>query len=82
MSGQAVRRAGITAAVLAGAMIAAGPAAAAAASPAAHAATAARAATSALATSTPVSRATARLDSPALRRSSPGAGPRPREPAR
>ena len=68
MSGQAVRRAGVTAAVLAGAMMAAVPAVAAAASPAAHAAAAARAATSALATSTPVSRAAARLDSPALRR--------------
>jgi hypothetical protein len=68
MAGQVIKRAGITAVVLVGAMMAAGPAAAAAASPAAHTATTARGGTSALATSTPASRAAARLSSPALRR--------------
>jgi hypothetical protein len=68
MAGQVVKRAGITAVVLVGAMMAAGPAAAAAASPAAHTAAAGRGGTSALATSTPASRAAARLSSPALRR--------------
>jgi hypothetical protein len=59
--------AGITATVLGGAMMAAGPAGA-AASPAAHAATAA---TARAAAGTPVSRAVARLSSPALRRFAP-----------
>jgi hypothetical protein len=68
MAGQVIKRAGITAVAVVGAIVAAGPAAAAAAAPAAHAATTARGGPSAAATSTPVSRAVARLDSPALRR--------------
>ena len=68
MAGQVIKRAGITAVVVVGAIVAAGPAAAAAAAPAAHAATTARGGPSAAATSTPVSRAAARLSSPALRR--------------
>ena len=71
MAGQVIKRAGITAVVVVGAILAAGPAAAAAAAPAAHAATTARSSTSPLATSTPVSRAAARLSSPALRRFAP-----------
>jgi hypothetical protein len=59
--------AGVTAAVLASAMMAAGPAAASAASPAARTATTARAATAALAGRTPATRAAARLGSPAAR---------------
>ena len=71
MAGQVIKRAGITAVVVVGAIVAAGPAAAAAAAPAAHAATTARGGPSAAATSTPVSRAVARLSSPALRRFAP-----------
>src|ERR1700722_17351448 len=53
MAGQVIKRAGITAVVLVGAMMAAGPAAAAAAAPAAHTATTARGAPAAPAPSAP-----------------------------
>jgi hypothetical protein len=59
--------AGITATVLASALMAAGPAAASAASPAARTAAASPAAIAALASGTPATRAAARLGSPAAR---------------
>ena len=82
MAGQAIRRAGITATVLVGAMMAAGPAAAAAAAPAAHAATTARAGH---VRRGPHPGAAARWPGWTARPSggsSPGAGPRRRGPGR